>query len=1012
TLTAETHCHPTFIEPFEGSATGTGGRLRDNHAVGRGGLVIAGALGIFTGNLCVPGYPMPWEKEEGWKIPEEFAAPLQIMLRGTDGAYAYGNCFGEPTVLGVTRTFGQTVSGQRRGWYKPILYTAGWGQMDHQHRKKGKPLRNMLVVQVGGKAFRIGMGGGSGSSLSAGAISAKLAFDSVQRGDPEMENRVNRVIRACVALGRKNPIVSAHDYGAGGACNALTEIAHPAGARIELRKLPVGDRTLSVLEIWGNEAQERDGFLIRSRDWKRFRAICDREKVECAIVGRITGDGWLVLHDETDGSKPVEVPLDRLLEKLPRKTFHHQTIKPVLQPLHLPGDLTVEKALERVLRLPAVASKRFLTTKVDRSVSGLIAQQQCIGPNQLPLSDFAAVAQTYFPQADGSTPGVAISLGEQPLKGFISPEKMARLAVAEALLNLVGAKITRIKDIKMSANWMWAAKRPGEGPRLIAAAQALRDYLIPLGMAIDGGKDSLSMSARLTGPDNQPQEAKAPGELILSYYAPMLDVGRKITCDLKQWGNALVYIDLAGDRKALGGSALAQCFKQTGDDCPDACEPARLKQIFELVQQLVQSGGIVSVHDVSDGGLITTLLEMAFAGNRGVYINLDHTAETLPLFFSEGPGLVLEFPSWQLAKLLDQIRGIGVYADQIGKVGETGGPITVAHNNRPVLNCEMTKLRAIWEETSSRLDALQANPECVSEEARVNRNPLAPPPYRLTFSPAPTPQSRFRKAARPNVAVVREQGTNGDAEMIAALQMAGFKTWDVTMSDLVAGRAVLDERFRGVIFPGGFSFGDVLDAGKGWAGVIRFNPKVREQFERFRQRPDTFSFGVCNGCQLMALMGWVPGLDYTPEVDQPRFVQNRSRRFESRWVTVAIQKSPAMMLSEMAGSTLGVWVAHGEGYLHFPSSKMIDKILGEKLAPLRYVDRKNRPTETYPFNPNGSPKGIAGLCSPDGRHLAMMPHPERAFLLWQWAWLPPEFQKLEASPWLRMFQNAYHWCVS
>lgn len=1007
TATAETHNHPTFIEPFEGFATGTGGRLRDQHAVGRGGLIGVGALGIMTGNLCVPRHRIPGENETGYVIPPEFAPPLQVLLRGIRGAYDYGNCFGEPTVLGATRTFGLNIDGQRRGWYKPVAYTAGFGLMDRNHRKKGKPLRDMLIVQVGGKAYRIGVGGGSGSSQAAGEISAQLAFNSVQRGGPEMENRVNRVIAACVAMGPKNPIVAVHDYGAGGACNCLTELVVPAGARLNLRALPVGDETLSVMEIWANESQERDGFLIRPKDWESFKSICERERAESVIVGRITGDGWLVLHDESDGTTPVKLPLDRLLAKLPRREFHHTASPLTLKPLCLPKNLTVEKALRRVLLLPQVGSKRFLTSTVDCSVGGLTAQSQRVGPNQLPLSDFAVMADSMLSNSEGLYSGLAMSLGEQPIKGLVDPEKMARLALAESLTNLVGAHIPSLECVKYEANWMWAAKKPGEGPRLIAAAEALVAYMTALGVAIDGGKDSLSMSASIEGPAGT-IDVKAPGQLILAAYAPMADVTRKVTSDLKRAGSVIFFLDLSDGSGALGASSLAQCFGQVGNDCPDACPAETLKATFSAVQELVALKLITAVHDRSDGGLIVTLLEMAFAGNLGLSVNVRGTTDAVRALFSEGPGLVLECADAGAAFAV--LRRHGTSFQNLGITTRALNGVAIAYNGELALYESLGELRALWEKTSTKLDRLQANPFCVQQEARVNSNLLSPPPYRATLKPVYMPERVFRKTARPDVAVIREQGTNGDREMHAALRLAGFRTWDITMSDLVEGRAKLDERFRGVIFPGGFSFGDVLDSGKGWAAVIRFNGALREQFERFRARPDAFSLGVCNGCQLMALLAWVPGLEATEE-QQPRFIRNRSGRFESRWVTVKVLDSPAIMLSGMTGSTLGVWVAHGEGRLRVPEESVLKKILRQNLAPIRYVDRDCCPTAVYPFNPNGSPFGIASLCSPNGRHLAMMPHPERSVLNWQWAWLPEGTDLAAPSPWLAMFQNACRWCT-
>ena len=997
TLTAETHNHPTGIEPYEGAMTGGGGRIRDNQMVGQGALVIASGAAYCVGNLHIPGYELPWESDS-WSPPDNLAAPLDILIKASNGASDYGNCFGEPIIFGFTRTFGMELLDGYRSWYKPIMYTVGAGQIDDAHTEKTKPVKGMLVVQVGGPSYRIGIGGGSASSMISGANEAELDFNSVQRGDPQMEQKVNRLIRACVEMGDNNPIVTGHDLGAGGDCNALPELVEPAGARINLRAIPVGDVSLSTLEIWCNESQERNAFLIWPDKFDWIKKICEREGVPLAIVGQVTGDGYLILHDDNDGSEPVNLPLEHVLGSIPQKIFDLSTVEPKRTPLVLPDSLTVREALDRVLRLVSVGSKRFLTTKVDRSVSGLIVQQQCVGPNHLTLSDYAVIAQSYF----GLT-GVALSLGEQPIKGLISPEAMARMSVAEALLNMVGAKITDLEDIKCSANWMLAAKEPGEGAWLYRAAMAMRDIMLKMGIAIDGGKDSLSMAAKVTrqGID---YVVKAPGELVIANYATMDDVSVKVTPDLKKAGNELLFIDLADESHRLGGSALAQVFGQVGDDCPDA-DADTLISAFQAVQELVKQGNIAAVHDRSDGGLITTLLEMAYAGNFGVNITMQTEADPIPFFFNEELGLVIECnDSDAVHKVLDRHS---VQYEHAGWV-TNDLQVTAYLNGELVLSEPMIELRSVWESTSSAIDRQSANPESVEEESRNNHGLLKPPPYHLSFHPKPPPDLVGDRTGRPSVAILRERGSNGDREMAAAFYLAGFDVQELIMDDLIKGQTTLDQ-FRGLVFPGGFSFADVLDAGKGWAGVIRFNEKVSEQFERFYQRSDTFSFGVCNGCQLMALLGWVPWQGIKSE-QQPRFIRNCSGRFESRFSCVSIESSPSMMLQGMSGSRLGVWVAHGEGQFLAPDSEMLQDIISKELAPIRYVGPQGLPTRDYPFNPNGSVQGIAALCSPDGRHLAMMPHPERTFLLWQWPWLPADWQSLSASPWLQLFRNAFTWC--
>lgn len=998
TLTAETHNFPSGVAPYPGAATGTGGRLRDNMAVGRGGLVIAGGAAYCVDHLHISGYDLPWE-QDGWHHPSSLASPLDILIQASNGASDYGNCFGEPVIYGFTRSFGMVLPDGRRGWYKPIMYSVGAGLIDDDHVTKGKPDKGMLIVQIGGPAYRIGLGGGAASSMVQGDNTAELDFNAVQRGAPQMEQRMNRIVRACVELGDKNPIITIHDLGAGGDCNALPELAEPAGAQIKLRSLPVGDQTLSIMEIWGNESQERNAFLVWPDRIDEIMAICQREDVPCAIVGHITGDGYLILFDENDGSTPVNLPLDRILGQLPQKTFNLTPWTPVREPLRLPDGLTVRDALDRVLRLVSVGSKRFLTTKVDRSVTGLIAQQQCVGPNQLTLCDYAVIAHSYL-----DLTGTALSLGEQPIKGLISPVAMARLAVTEMLLNLVGAKITKLEDVKLSANWMLAAKEPGEGAWLYDAACALRDTLNELREAIDGGKDSLSMAAKTIGPDGQIHTVKAPGELVLAAYAGMDNITCKVTPDLKRAGDELIFIDLANGRHCLGGSALAQVFQQVGDQSPNLDDVTLLARTFKAIQALISHNAIAAVHDRSDGGLIITLLEMAFAGNVGLSIITQSEDDLIPFWFCEEPGLVLECRDSDSVKRI--LSDLGIPHEHIGWVTDDGD-ITIHYNEDIVLSERMIVLRAIWEKTSSQIDLLQANPDCVIAEAENIRNVVTPPPFDLTFTPEPTADTILNATDKPMVAIIRERGSNGDREMAAAFFLAGFEPWDITMTDLIEGRVSLDD-FRGIAFVGGFSFADVLDAGKGWAGVIRFNGRLAEMFERFRNRSDTFSLDVCNGCQLMALLGWVPGTVTNPEL-QPRFIRNESGRFESRFATVQIMDSPSIMLKGMAGSTLGIWVAHGEGQLFVPDDPYLRSLIG--LMPMHFVDPEGTQTERYPFNPNGSPLGITALCSPDGRHLAMMPHPERLFLKWQWPWMPAEWNDLAASPWLRLFQNAYHWCM-
>jgi phosphoribosylformylglycinamidine synthase len=1003
-FTAETHNFPSGVAPFPGAETGTGGRIRDVHATGRGSLVVAGTAAYCVGNLRIPGYELPWERKD-FEYPGNLASPLEIEIQASNGASDYGNKFGEPVLQGYTRAFGLRLpNGERREWIKPIMFSGGIGQIDARHVEKGAPARGMLVVKLGGPAYRIGMGGGAASSMVQGENVAELDFNAVQRGDAEMEQKVNRVIRACVELGDDNPVVSIHDQGAGGNCNVLKEIVSPAGATIEVRAIPLGDDSLSVLEIWGAEYQENDALLIHEDRATAFGALCERENVPFAVVGRVTGDGKIVLRDATDGSTPVNFELEAVLGDMPQKTFVLERLPVRLAPLRLPTALTVADALDRVLRLLTVGSKRFLTTKVDRCVTGLQARQQCCGPLQLTVADVAVIAQSHF----GVT-GAATAIGEQPIKGLINPAAMARMSVGETLTNLVWANVSALEDVKCSANWMWAAKLPGEGAALYDAAQSLHDMLIHLGIAIDGGKDSLSMAALAPDGHGGSETVKAPGSLVISAYATCPDVTKTVTPDLKRPDSGrLLYVDLGGGHYRLGGSALAQVYEQVGDRSPDVDNPALLERAFNVVQTLIEDGVIVAGHDRSDGGLVTTLLEMAFAGDCGIEVDLPASGATpIGTMFAEELGLVMEVDSADERPVLEAFHRADVPCVSVGSVVRDKH-IRIRIGPEIVVDADMRDLRDLWEATSFELDALQASPKCVAQERAGLRERQAPP-YSIPFVPTPTAPAIIESSTKTKVAIIREEGSNGDREMASAFSAAGLEPWDVMMSDLLRGRIDL-ERFRGAVFVGGFSFADVMDSAKGWAGVIRFNRVLWHQFQDFYQRPDTFSLGVCNGCQLMALLGWVPwqGLD---DARQPRFIQNASGRFESRFATVAIQESPAVMLKGMAGATLGVWVAHGEGRAYFPDTEILRRIDVERLAPVRFVDDAGQVTEAYPFNPNGSPLGITGLCSPDGRHLVMMPHPERTFLKWQWGWMPEAWKRdLEAAPWLQMFQNAREWC--
>jgi len=983
TATAETHNHPTLIAPFPGAATGAGGRIRDNCAGGQGSDTGFGIAGYFVGNLFVHGYRISGE-EIGGETCASHATPLRILIEGSNGISAYGNEFGEPLCCGFARTFCQSVSGERREPRKPVLYSGGVGTIDAGHTKKQTPERGMLIVAIGGPAYAIGVGGGAASSMVQGANDAGLDFNSVQRGNGEMGNKVVCVIRACIEMGDKNPILSIHDQGAGGPSNVLTELMEMIGGKVDIRQIVLGDKTMSVLAIWSAEYQERYGLLIKPESAELFRSICARECVNCEMLGEITGDGCVTVVDSANATTPVRLPLADILGKLPQKTFRSEHLPRALQPPKIPADLSLPRALEIVLQQLAVGSKGYLVRKVDRSVGGRVARQQCCGASQVPIADAAVLANSFF----GLT-GVAGAVGEQPIKMLIDPGSGARMAVGEMLTNLMGVGGIDLANVRCRANWMWPAKLPGEGALLYDAAIAMRDVMISLGIAADGGKDSLSMAATVEG-----ELVKAPGDLVILGYAPVPDITKVLTPDIKAPGEScLGLIDLGLGKDRLGGSALLQALGQIGDKTPD-CDPELLKATWKAINILHECGALLSLHDRSDGGLATAVIEMCLGGGCGAF---HYGLTDLAALFSEELGLVIEYRPRDENLIRRVLESHG--APALANIGETSA------NHNSVFGIELPTLRKWWEATSHKLEKLQTANGTADEEFAgysAEREPV----YELTFAPVASVKTDIN--FRPKVAIVREEGTNGQREMSAAFFAAGLEPFDVTMSDLLAGRINLDQ-FRGLVAPGGFSFKDVMDSAKGWAGTILFNPTIRTMFDRFYDRPDTFTLGVCNGCQLFALLGWVPwkGLGATV---QPRFVRNRSERFESRWSQVLIQQSPSILLAGMEGATLGVHVAHGEGQVEFPDQRIIDEVRRKGLVPLAYVDSDNCPTEKYPANPNGSVGGIAGLCSPDGRHLAMMPHPERAFLPWQWPYWPKGWDAAQGSPWLRLFQNAYRWC--
>ncbi|THB79189.1 MAG: phosphoribosylformylglycinamidine synthase, partial [Desulfobulbaceae bacterium] len=996
-LTVETHNFPTGVAPFPGAETGTGGRIRDVQGTGRGGFVIAGTAGYCVGNLRIPGYPLRWETE--FDQPDNLATPLEIEIEASNGASDYGNKFGEPLIQGFTRSFDLRLpDGERWAYLKPIMFTGGLGQIDGTLTEKKPERKGMLIVQIGGPAYRVGFGGGAASSMLQGENVSELDFDAVQRGDAEMEQKMNRVIRACSEMGAQSLVDVIHDQGAGGPANVLKELVEHSGGRVEIRNIRVGDPTMSVLEIYVAEYQERTGYLISPENIEAFQKICEREKVGCEVLGEVTGDLRFIVHDEKDGTTPVDIEIDKLLGSIPQKTFNDSRSITRLPALQLPEDLNVKDALYDVLRLVSVGSKRFLTNKVDRAVTGLIAQQQCCGPLQLTVADVAVAAQSHF----GLT-GMATAIGEQSIKMLVSPAAGARMAVGESVTNLMAAVVRGLGHIKCSANWMWAPKLPGEGAAIREAAEAMRDIMIELGVAVDGGKDSLSM-ATMVGDET----VKSPRELVISLYAAMEDITRKITPDIKSENDQLLYLDLSAGHHRLGGSALAQVYSQLGNESADVDDPAVLKRAFVCVQELISEGLVSAGHDRSDGGLIVTLLEMAFSGNVGLSINLDsYGADPLEALFSEELGYVVSCPKAQLSVVTEKLKAARIPYQHLG-ISTLEQQVRISCNGAQVLDESMVLLRSWWEETSYQLERLQVNPICAEDE-KENNYQRSGPSYEINFAPKPTGLEILSRDNKPKIAILRDEGSNSDREMTSAFYAAGFEPWDICMNDLLQESINLDG-FRGLAAVGGFSYADVPESAKGWAATIMFNERIREQFDQFYQREDTFTLGICNGCQLFGLLGWVPWRDINAQ-SQPRFVRNVSGRFESRWVSVKINESPAIMLKGMAGTVFGIHVDHGEGRLYFPDPTVRDEVLAQGLTPMVFVDDDNKPTEAYPFNPNGSPEGLAGLCSPDGRHLALMPHPERVILAWQAHWLPESMKELQVTPWLKMFQNAYEWCM-
>ncbi|XP_055628077.1 phosphoribosylformylglycinamidine synthase [Toxorhynchites rutilus septentrionalis] len=1035
-FTAETHNMPTALSPFSGATTGTGGRIRDVQSIGRGGLPISGTVGYCVGMLNIPGYDLPYEQTLDY--PPSFSRPLKILIEASNGCSDYGNKFGEPVVSGFAVSFGVVSDDhQRMEYVKPVLFSGGIGTAESTQMNKLDPKPGMLLAKLGGPVYRIGVGGGAASSVDVqGDNNSDLDFNAVQRGDAEMENKLNRVVRACIELGEKNPILAIHDQGAGGNGNVLKELVEPgcAGAVIFAKEFKLGDPTINLMELWGAEYQENNAILVAAEHRQLLLDICARERCPISFVGVVTGNGYVSLIDhpadfekyinrenrEKWGELPFDMHLDHVLGKMPQKEFKLQRKPLVLRDLDL-SNVTITESLNRILSTVTVGSKRFLTNKVDRCVTGLVAQQQCVGPLHTPLADFAITAVSSF-----GIDGIATSIGTQPIKGLLDNMAGARMSVAEAISNLVFVRITELADIKCSGNWMWAAKLEGEGAKLVDACKAMCAMMKQLNIGIDGGKDSLSMAARVKN-----ETVKSPGTLVISTYAPCPDIRVKVTPDLKAASlgieTTLIYVNIEGKFR-LGGSVLAQCYGQLGAESPDLEKPEVLVQAFNTTQKLLKSGYLLSGHDVSDGGLLTCALEMAFAGLAGLKLDLTELYEkfgkrlgtTLEhsaahILFAEECGWIIEVDSGEVSSISNAYNSSNVPFFIIGKAFKTdirmADSAVVEISGQQVLKASVLSLFKQWERTSFEIEKLQANEQCAVEEY-ASLDSRSGPTYNCTV-----PQGSIYHVngikSKPRVAVIREEGTNGDREMAAALFNANFEVHDVSMSDLLNGKTTLD-RYRGVIFPGGFSYADTLGSAKGWAACILYSNVLAPQFTRFKSRTDTFSLGVCNGCQLMGLIGWISLQEQTNVVEVPdvALLHNKSERFECRWSTLKIAPSKSIMLRKLEGSVLGCWVAHGEGRFSFKSNKVLAQLKRDNRVAMHYVDDNNKPTEAYPMNPNGSVEGIAAICSADGRHLAMMPHPERCTKMWQWPYISPGLDYMDDSPWHSMFAEANRWCLS
>ncbi|TRX73193.1 phosphoribosylformylglycinamidine synthase [Pseudomonas mangiferae] len=1008
-MKVETHNHPTAIAPFPGASTGSGGEIRDEGATGRGAKPKAGLTGFTVSNLNIPGFQQPWEKPYG--KPERIVTALDIMIEGPLGGAAFNNEFGRPALTGYFRTFEQAIDTPRgeevRGYHKPIMLAGGMGNIREEHVQKADiPVGAKLIV-LGGPAMLIGLGGGAASSMDTGASSADLDFASVQRDNPEMERRCQEVIDRCWQLGADNPITFIHDVGAGGLSNALPELINDGGrgGRFELRNVPNDEPGMSPLEIWCNESQERYVLSVAAADFERFKAICERERCPFAVVGEAIEERRLTVADTHFGNDAVDMPLEVLLGKAPR--MHRSAGREAALGDDFDGTgLDLAESVERVLRHPAVASKSFLITIGDRTITGLVARDQMVGPWQVPVADCAVTATSF----DVHT-GEAMAMGERTPLALLDAPASGRMAIGETLTNLAAARIEQLGDIKLSANWMAAAGHPGEDARLYDTVHAVGMELCPaLGIAIPVGKDSMSMKTRWQE-DGADKSVTAPLSLIVTGFAPVSDIRGTLTPQLRldKGETDLILIDLGRGQNRLGGSILAQVHGKIGRQGPDVDDAEDLKAFFAVIQGLNADGHLLAYHDRSDGGLLTTVLEMAFAGHCGLDLALDPLAddrsELASVLFNEELGAVIQVRQDATPEVLAQFSAAGL-DDCVAVIGQpvNGADVAIRFDGEQVFVGQRRLLQRQWSETSYRIQRLRDNAECAEQEFDALLDEDNPGlSVKLAYDVNQDVAAPYiKKGVRPSVAILREQGVNGQVEMAAAFDRAGFAAVDVHMSDVLAGRVDLAD-FKGLVACGGFSYGDVLGAGEGWAKSILFNARARDAFQAFFERKDSFALGVCNGCQMMSnLHELVPGSEAWPH-----FVRNRSEQFEARVAMVQVQESPSIFLRGMAGSRLPIAIAHGEGHAEFESEEALLEADLSGCVALRFVDNHGKVSERYPANPNGSPRGITGLSSRDGRVTIMMPHPERVFRAVQNSWRPDDWQ--EDGGWLRMFRNARVW---